>query len=96
MTTSLSLANIVHIPGHLTIAYQKLYATARTSVFILKGSANCLNVSACAAYCTKYLGDLFRENDPHLLELRCVFLFTTDLAIVFFSVACVSGTVVTG
>lgn len=29
-------------------------------------------------------------------EMSYIFLFTTDLAIVFFPIACVSGTVVTG
>lgn len=32
----------------------------------------------------KGLGDLFGEKYPNLLELHCIFLFTTDLAIVFF------------
>lgn len=38
----------------------------------------------------------FFKKRSNLLEMSYIFLFTTDLAIVFSPIACVSGTVVTG
>lgn len=79
MIFSLALATIVHIPGHLTIAYQRCMPR-HAKCFHSQRIKNCLNVSACA-YCPQD-SEWCVMGGANLLELRCILLFTTDLAIV--------------